>query len=103
MVNSRETTPEGLEKNFATNTVGTYILTEALMPLIQNSPDPRVIVVSSGGMLVKKLDLDDLQSGKVSKFEGTMVYAQNKRQQVEMTHQWAEKYKNVFFASMHPG
>jgi len=41
-----------------------------------------VITVTSGGMLVTKLDLSDLQSAKLEPFDGTMVYSQNKRQQV---------------------
>ena len=60
-------------------------------------------MVSSGGMLVQKMSLSDLQSGKMNPFDGTMVYAQNKRQQVVMTHKWAEQYQGVHFASMHPG
>jgi len=39
--------------------------------------------VSSGGMLTQKLDPVDFNSEKMSKFDGTMVYAQNKRQQVK--------------------
>ncbi|XP_075775211.1 dehydrogenase/reductase SDR family member 12 isoform X2 [Pelodiscus sinensis] len=77
MVNERELTEDGLEKNFATNTLGTYVLTTALLPLLEKEDDPRVITVSSGGMLVQKLDVSDLQSGNVT-FDGTMVYAQNK-------------------------
>ena len=37
MVNVREETPDEIEKNFATNTLGTYILTEELIPLLQKS------------------------------------------------------------------
>eukprot|EP00095_Tigriopus_kingsejongensis_P004291 maker-scaffold722_size106786-snap-gene-0.27 protein:Tk04291 transcript:maker-scaffold722_size106786-snap-gene-0.27-mRNA-1 annotation:"dehydrogenase reductase sdr family member 12-like" len=81
MVNTREVTEEGLEKNFATNTVGTHIMTQSLLPALAKAEDPRVVIVSSGGMLTKKLELDDLQSEKMSAFDGTMVYAQNKRQQ----------------------
>ncbi len=104
MVNEREVVAEsGLEKNFATNTLGTYLITEGLMPLLNKSADGRVIVVSSGGMLTQKLDLEDLQSEEMSPFTGTTVYAKNKRQQVVMTRKWADKYSNVFFASMHPG
>ncbi|XP_043388586.1 dehydrogenase/reductase SDR family member 12 isoform X4 [Chelonia mydas] len=77
MVNKRELTEDGLEKNFATNTLGAYILTTALLPLLEKEDDPRVIIVSSGGMLVQKLDVSDLQSENVT-FDGTMVYAQNK-------------------------
>uniref|UniRef100_A0A667XRR5 Dehydrogenase/reductase SDR family member 12-like n=1 Tax=Myripristis murdjan TaxID=586833 RepID=A0A667XRR5_9TELE len=77
MVNTREENSEGLEKNFATNTLGTYILTQNLIPLLQKSRDPRVITVSSGGMLVQKLQVDNLQSER-GHFDSTMVYAQNK-------------------------
>lgn len=68
MVHKRETNAEGLEKNFATNTMGelftfqsvstttatgldlplpsvlgVYILTDSLIPLLQKSRDPRVV------------------------------------------------------------
>ncbi|XP_054691593.1 dehydrogenase/reductase SDR family member 12 isoform X3 [Grus americana] len=42
MVNNRELTEDGLEKNFATNTLGTYILTTALLPLLEKEADARV-------------------------------------------------------------
>uniref|UniRef100_H2ZX94 Dehydrogenase/reductase (SDR family) member 12 n=1 Tax=Latimeria chalumnae TaxID=7897 RepID=H2ZX94_LATCH len=103
MVNQRELTEDGLEKNFATNTLGTYILTTALLPVLENETDPRVITVSSGGMLVQKLNLEDLQFEK-GQFDGTMAYAQNKkRQQVILTEQWAKLHKKIHFSAMHPG
>lgn len=102
MVNQRELTEEGLEKNFATNTLGTFILTTALLPALQKVEHPRVITVSSGGMLVQKLNADDLQFEKGT-FEGAMVYAQNKRQQVVLTERWASQHKDIHFSSMHPG
>ena len=61
------------------------------------------ICVIIGGMLVQKLDAKDLQFEKMNPFDGTMAYAQNKRQQVIMTEKWAEKQKEIFFSSMHPG
>lgn len=39
-------------------------------------------IVSSGGMLVQNLNYTDFNNENMSKFDGTMVYAQNKRQQV---------------------
>ncbi|XP_062423037.1 dehydrogenase/reductase SDR family member 12 isoform X3 [Rhea pennata] len=102
MVNQRELTEDGLEKNFATNTLGTYILTTALLPLLEKEADPRVITVSSGGMLVQKLSISDLQSENGT-FDGTMVYAQNKRQQVVVTEQWAKAHRKIHFSVMHPG
>ncbi|XP_055982148.1 dehydrogenase/reductase SDR family member 12 [Sorex fumeus] len=102
MVNKRELTEDGLEKNFATNTLGVYILTVALIPVLEKEQDPRVVTVSSGGMLVQKLSTQDLQWERAA-FDGTMVYAQNKRQQVVMTEQWARVHPSIHFSSMHPG
>ncbi|XP_077435461.1 dehydrogenase/reductase SDR family member 12 [Vanacampus margaritifer] len=102
MVNQRELTDEGVEKNFATNTLGTYILTTALIPALKKAKDPRVVTVSSGGMLTQKLNVDDLQFEKGA-FDGTMAYAQNKRQQVILTERWATQHKDIHFSSMHPG
>ncbi|XP_006877000.1 PREDICTED: dehydrogenase/reductase SDR family member 12 [Chrysochloris asiatica] len=102
MVNKRELTEDGLEKNFATNTLGVYILTTALLPALESEHDPRVITVSSGGMLVQKLNSSDLQSERAA-FNGTMVYAQNKRQQVVLTERWASMHRAIHFSSMHPG
>lgn len=61
------------------------------------------ITVSSGGMLTQKLDIKDLQFEKMQPFDGTMAYAQNKRQQVVMTEEYARRYPKVHFSSMHPG
>uniref|UniRef100_A0A672YLS8 Dehydrogenase/reductase (SDR family) member 12 n=1 Tax=Sphaeramia orbicularis TaxID=375764 RepID=A0A672YLS8_9TELE len=102
MVNQREVTDEGLEKNFATNTLGTYVLTTALIPALKKVEDPRVITVASGGMLTQRLNVDDLQFEKGT-FDGTMAYAQNKRQQVVLTERWASEHKDIHFSSMHPG
>ena len=107
MVNKRELTEDNLEKNFATNTLGTFILTESLLPLLQQTgadeDRARVVTVSSGGMLTNKLDPYDLQLENMNPFDGTMAYAQNKRQQVIMTEEWAKKFVDVQFTSMHPG
>lgn len=103
MINTREVDVNGNEKNFATNTLGTHLLTTTLIPLLSKASQPRVILVSSGGMLVQKLNVDDWQLEKEKKFDGTMAYAQNKRQQVVMTEQYAKRYPNIHFSSMHPG
>ncbi|KAI9528982.1 Dehydrogenase/reductase SDR member 12 [Dissostichus eleginoides] len=102
ILSEREENTEGLEKSFATNVLGVYILTKSLIPLLEKSPDPRVITVSSGGMLVQKLRTGNLQSER-GRFDGTMVYAQHKRQQVVMTEQLAKTHTNIHFSVMHPG
>ncbi len=66
----------GLEKNFATNTLGTHILTVNLIPNLKKttteSDKARVVIVSSGGMLTNKLNLDDLQFEKMKPFDGNV-------------------------------
>ena len=77
MINTRTETPDGIEANFATNTLGTFHLTNSLLDLMEKSAPARVVTVSSGGMLTVKLDPFDFNSQK-GKFDGTFVYAQNK-------------------------
>lgn len=48
MVNERTVNEYNLEVNFATNTFGTYILTESLMELLKTQENPQVITVTSG-------------------------------------------------------
>ncbi|MEE6472317.1 hypothetical protein FKM82_009573 [Ascaphus truei] len=43
MVSKRELTEDGVEKNFATNTLGLYILTTALLPALEKEEDARVV------------------------------------------------------------
>ena len=50
--------------------------------------------------MVQKLDYNDLNHEKQKKFDGTFVYAQNKRQQVVMAEYYARTYKNIYFATM---
>lgn len=60
-------------------------------------------MVSSGGMYTQKLDHEDFNFDRWRKYDGVIVYAQNKRQQVVMCEEFAKSHPNIFFASMHPG
>ncbi|XP_059630382.1 uncharacterized protein LOC132273440 isoform X2 [Cornus florida] len=102
---NRITTSEGFELNFAVNVLGTFIMTELMMPLLEKAaPDARVITVSSGGMYTAPLT-KDLQFSDNSNFDGVEQYARNKRVQLALTEKWAEMYNNkgIGFYSMHPG
>jgi len=55
-------------------------------------------------MLTQKLDAEDLMHDEMKEdFDGTKVYAQNKRQQVVMTDYYTKNHPGIYFASMHPG
>eukprot|EP00475_Leptophrys_vorax_P010892 TRINITY_DN17453_c0_g1_i1.p1 TRINITY_DN17453_c0_g1~~TRINITY_DN17453_c0_g1_i1.p1 ORF type:complete len:294 (-),score=-5.49 TRINITY_DN17453_c0_g1_i1:99-941(-) len=104
MEHERKESADGYELNFAVNVLGTFLLTEALLPLLQRAAqDGRVITVSSGGMLSQPLS-DDVEMSK-GRYEGTEAYARNKRLQVALTEHWARVYgpSGVGFYSMHPG
>lgn len=103
MVHTRTTNEDDLEVNFATNTLAPYFITNQFIPLLEKSQDPRVIFVSSGGMYTVKLVPDDFNSARLHKFDGTFVYAENKRQQVVMNRSFAKLYPSIHFSAMHPG
>ncbi|XP_018024171.1 dehydrogenase/reductase SDR family member 12 [Hyalella azteca] len=65
--------------------------------------DSRVVTVSSGGMLLVRLDPDDLSFEKLVPFNGRLAYSQTKRQQVVLTLNYAQMFDKVHFSSMHPG
>ncbi|XP_047977807.1 dehydrogenase/reductase SDR family member 12-like [Salvia hispanica] len=101
---NRLTTSEGHEMNFAVNVLGTYTMTELMLPLLEKAaPDARVITVASGGMYTSPLT-EDLQFNS-KEFNGVEQYARNKRVQVALTEKWAQtnKDKGIGFYSMHPG
>lgn len=103
---ARETLEDGMEANFTVNVVAQYALARLLIPLLQTSPAsdrPRVIFVSSGGMLTEPLELDNMQCEKDKKFDGVRAYAKNKRAQVHMAEALASQHDGVLFFSDHPG
>lgn len=48
MTNKRTVNSDDLEVNFATNTLGTYILTTGFIDYLKNYEQPQVITVTSG-------------------------------------------------------
>lgn len=100
----REETDEGLEKTFATDLAGQFLLTNLLLPALARSGSGRVVNVSSGGMYSARIDPEDLQFEK-RQYTGTAAYASAKRGQVILTEMWAEcfPHREVVFHAMHPG
>ncbi|MDF1666097.1 MAG: SDR family NAD(P)-dependent oxidoreductase, partial [Planctomycetota bacterium] len=104
LLGAREETREGVEKSFATNVLGPYLLCREFEALLGSPQPSRVIFVSSGGMYTQKLDVEDLQF-KNKSFDGVAAYAQNKRAEVILTELLAELWseKAVTVNAMHPG
>lgn len=107
----KETTSEGFDVSFATNTLNTWLLTVLLLPHIRASParPARVITVSSGGMYQEDLRTHDLNLTELFRtdaaYDGTRAYSISKRHQVALTEEFARRHapSDVVFVSMHPG
>ena len=84
--------------------VGPFLLTNLLIPLLEESAPARIINVSSGGMYTQRIRVDDLQSER-GQFDGPTVYARTKRAQVILTELWAQRLAGtgVVVHAMHPG
>lgn len=102
LFNDRHTTGEKLEQSFALLLLSPFVMTEALMELLECSDQARVINVSSGGMYTQPIYLDDLQYEKGT-FDGSKAYARAKRGLVDITQTWATQHPKIRFNAMHPG
>jgi len=104
----RQTSVDGFEMTFATMVLGPFVLTNGLEPLLErtaaNTGRARVIFVSSGGMYLQGLHLDDLQMER-EPYRGSVAYARAKRAQIVLTELWARRWRDRGIAvhAMHPG
>lgn len=100
----RTMTADGIEASMALMAIGPFVLTAGLLPLLQQSPDARVIAVTSGGMYTQPIDVDDLDGAR-TEYGGPRFYARAKRAQVTLIREWARRTagSTIAFSSMHPG
>jgi len=95
----------GLESTLAAQVVGPFVMTTALIDVLERDLG-RVITVSSGGMYTAALADMSVASPaplRASAYDGTRQYATAKRMQVTLNEMWAARHPGVHFASMHPG
>jgi NAD(P)-dependent dehydrogenase (short-subunit alcohol dehydrogenase family) len=104
MFPTREVTSEGFERTFATMVLGPFVLAARLMPRLAESPDGRLVAVTSGGMYTQALPLDDLGYER-GEYTGARAYARAKRAQVALVREWARRLhrSSVVANAMHPG
>ena len=96
-------TDEGNEVTLATHVLSQFLLVDALRPLLESSA-ARVIVVSSGGMYLERLDVDALQP-TAETYDGVKAYARAKRAQVALVEEWTRRLvgTGITINAMHPG
>lgn len=100
----RQMSEDGLELTFATNTLGPFLLTNRLLPMLRRSARSRILTVSSGAMYFARLNLSDPQFER-RPYVGALAYAESKRAEVVLTQLWARRLKGtgVGAHAMHPG
>ena len=104
MMLTREVTPEGFERTLAIMVLGPFVLVSRLLPRLAESPDPRLVAVTSGGMYTQALPLRDLQY-ELGTYNGALAYARAKRAQVALVREWARRLRGtgIVANAMHPG
>jgi NAD(P)-dependent dehydrogenase (short-subunit alcohol dehydrogenase family) len=96
--------PQGLELTWATHVAGPHLLTKRLRSALERSGAGRIVWVSSGGMLTRRLQVRDPQWTKRD-YDGVLAYAETKRAQVVLSERWAALLlgSGVVSNAMHPG
>jgi dehydrogenase/reductase SDR family member 12 len=84
--------------------LGPFVLVSRLLPALAAAPAARIVAVTSGGMYVQRLPLDDLEF-KQGAYDGTRAYARAKRAQVALVREWARRLggRGITVNAMHPG
>lgn len=102
LVHERRETVEGFEVGFATNVLGPWYLTEALLAGRGLRSGGAVVTMSSGGMYAAALDVSRLQ--EVAPDRGALAYANHKRAQVLLTSAWRARHGDRYDVYVtHPG
>jgi NAD(P)-dependent dehydrogenase (short-subunit alcohol dehydrogenase family) len=98
----RQTSVDGIELTFATNVLGYFVLTRALLDMLKKSAPARIVNVAS--TYAGDLDLEDLQFERRA-YEGRKVYAQSKACDRMLTWAFARRLEGsrVTANAMAPG
>ena len=98
-------TADGFEMQFGTNHLGHFALTARLFPLLEKTPESRVVTVSSNLHVVGKINFDDLNSEK--SYQKWSAYGQSKLANVlfayELQRRSSQNGDNPISMAVHPG
>jgi dehydrogenase/reductase SDR family member 12 len=90
-----------VEYQTSSQLIGHLILFRLLKKSNKLKKGAKVIFVSSGGMLLKKLDLKTLFQNK--NYDKVDQYANVKRAQIIINHSYMKRFPDFHFSAMHPG
>ena len=105
ITSDRVETPDGIEKTFAVNHLGPFLLTNLLLDALHVAPAARVVNVSSEShrMGANVFDLDNLQL--TGGFTPMKAYGISKLCNIMFTHELAKRTENtsIITNALHPG
>jgi len=100
-------TASGIEKQFATNHIGPFLLTNLIMPrILAAGPGARIVNVSSRGHRFSGVRFEDVSFSEEGSYEPIAAYGQSKTANILFTVALAErlgKESGVVSVSVHPG
>jgi len=99
----REVTEDGLERTFAVDHLGYFLLTTLLLPQLRQGTPSRVVNVASEASKVGKIDFDDLQGEK--RYNPGRAYAQAKLANILFSSELSRRLHGAGVTSnaLHPG
>ncbi|MGH7579117.1 MAG: SDR family oxidoreductase [Gemmatimonadales bacterium] len=103
---TRAVTSDGFDLTYATNHIGPFVLTNLLLPRLRQSPQGRIVNVSSvGHMTVKRMDWSGLERRTTPKRSAFPEYAMTKLMNVLHAKELARRLADsrVTTYALHPG
>lgn len=95
---------EGFELQFGVNHLGHFLLTQLLLPQLQNATKARLVNVASHGHYYGAIDFDNLRGEKgAAQYNGWSAYAQSKLANVLFTREFARRFPTITANVLHPG
>jgi NAD(P)-dependent dehydrogenase (short-subunit alcohol dehydrogenase family) len=103
MFAARQVTQDGLERTFALNHMGYFVITEGLRERIAAAPGARIVNTASGAHRGATLDFDDLQSER--SFSARNAYGRSKLCNILFTRELARRLEGTGVTAncLHPG
>jgi len=106
MVPPKSETEDGFELQFGVNHLGHFALTGKLLPILENSQNPRIVCMSSIAHNMGKIDFEDINCKK-SKYKKWARYSQSKLANLIFAIELDSRLKEGGFKSRaiasHPG
>jgi retinol dehydrogenase 12 len=100
---TRKETVDGIERTFALNHLGYFLLTHLLLDALKASTPARIVSVSSSAHYSGNMDFNDLELKRI--FQGWQAYANSKLANVLFTYELARRLEGtgVTATVLHPG